>query len=151
MKNLLLPIRLELRPAQLSLVPQLKELFPEIEAVAQETIRSYAYFATINLSAPGLTQAAFLQQHQIHYIDLQREREEVIKVCFQGLDINGVRIHSVTCCTDSLGHVSAYLEGKERDGQMWQTAHPYLHGEERDEHIFIVNFPASWQLRERGR
>ncbi|QBD78740.1 hypothetical protein EPA93_23245 [Ktedonosporobacter rubrisoli] len=142
-----LPIRLELRPSQRHLFQQLKNLFPALEPDMRNIEQnSYCYFAAIDLAAPGLAQAAFLQQHQIHYTDLHKEREELIQASFQGIEINGVLIQAVTCATDSQGQVIAYLEGKERDARALPAA-PYWQGEESGEHIFIVNFPANWYLK----
>jgi len=79
-------IEILLEGEQFSLLPQLQELFPDLALKWLFDAKSI-YHATLHPDVREINQIRFLLKHAIKHIQPERERENVIKAFFVGVEL----------------------------------------------------------------
>ena len=89
------PVELALHYAQFDLLPELQRLFPDI-ILTCVTERGNIYRVSFSRNGEGVMQRRFLRDHAIKFVEREREREEMLRAFFHGVEMEGHPIEMVT-------------------------------------------------------
>ena len=89
------PVELALHYAQFDLLPELQRLFPDI-ILTCVTERGNIYRVSFSRNREGVMQRRFLRDHAIKFVEREREREEMLRAFFHGVELEGHPIEMVT-------------------------------------------------------
>ena len=89
------PVELALHYEQFDLLPELQRLFPDI-ILTCVTERGNVYRVSSLRNGQGVVQRRFLRDHEITFVEREREREEMLRAFFLGVELEGHPIEMVT-------------------------------------------------------
>lgn len=88
-------IRFQLYPHQQNLLPELRELFPDLAIVEERAVDSI-YEGTQAQGTQGIQQLQYLHAHGLNYVNLERHREQLIRMFFCGIELDDGPIYAIS-------------------------------------------------------
>lgn len=88
-------IRFQLYPHQKDLIPELQKLFPDL-AVREMRAASNIYESSLAPGQHGIQQIQYLHAHGLGYVNLDRQREKLIRAFFCGVELDDGPIYAIS-------------------------------------------------------
>jgi len=88
-------ILFHLYPHQKELIPELQKLFPDL-AVREMRGAGSIYAGSLAQGQRGIQQIQYLHAHGLGYVNLDRQRERLIRAFFCGVELDGGPIYAIS-------------------------------------------------------